>query len=110
MPSKPKSIKRSWVPERKAFARRSADNSKFYNSRSWRKVRKAFAEKNPVCVKCQHEGKSVAVAFVDHIQRIEDGGAKYDEVNLQSLCKFHHNQKSGKESHGYREKNNKNGA
>jgi len=110
MPSKPKSIKRSWVPERKAYGRRSAENAKFYNSRPWRKVRASYADKNPLCVKCRAEGKTVKVAYVDHITRVEDGGAKYDESNLQSLCKFHHDSKSGREAHGYREKNNKNGA
>lgn len=108
MPNKPKPIKRSWVPERKAYGRRSETNEKFYNARAWRKVRKSYAEKNPLCVKCKAEGKSIAVAYVDHIQRIEDGGPKYDESNLQSLCKFHHDSKSGKEAHGYREKNENN--
>jgi len=47
-----------------------------------------------------------AVEFTDHIVRIEDGGDKYADLNLQSLCAFHHNQKSGREAHGYKEKNN----
>lgn len=103
MPYKSKIIKRSWVRERKPF-QRSKDNSKFYNSWKWRKARKIFIEKNPVCVKCEAEGIVNEAKFVDHIQRIEDGGEKFDEDNLQSLCQFHHNSKSGKEAHGYREK------
>ncbi|HET8886803.1 MAG TPA: HNH endonuclease signature motif containing protein [Salinimicrobium sp.] len=107
MPNKPKTIRPQWVPERKAFGRRTADNQKFYNSWAWRKVRKAYIDKQPLCEKCIEEDKTVAAAFVDHIQRIEDGGAKLDEANLQSLCKHCHNSKSGKEAHGYRENNNK---
>lgn len=104
MPNKPERIKPQWVPERKAYGRRSKDNEKFYNSRPWRKVRAAFISKNPICVKCEEEDKTVAAKYVDHIQRIEDGGAKLDEANLQSLCKYHHDSKSGKEAHGYKEK------
>ncbi|WP_121665261.1 HNH endonuclease [Mesonia aquimarina] len=104
MPYKPKKIKRSWVNERKPYGRRLAENEKFYNSWSWRKVRKAFLQKNPTCIKCEAENKVTTAKYVDHIQRIEDGGAKLSEENLQSLCKFHHDSKSGKEAHGYKEK------
>lgn len=103
MPNKPKPIRPSWVPERKAFARRK-DNSSFYNSWKWRKTAKAFRESNPCCVKCEAEGIVSATEYVDHIERIEGGGEKYDHSNLQGLCKFHHNSKSGKEAHGYKEK------
>lgn len=104
MPNKPKKLKRSWVPERKAHGRRTTENTKFYESWPWRKLRKRFKEANPLCVKCKAEGRTTAAVYVDHIQRIEDGGAKLDESNLQSLCGFHHNSKSGKEAHGYKEK------
>lgn len=110
MPKKSTIIKPQWVPERTAYGRRSQDNQKFYNGRPWRKVRKAFIDKHPLCVKCKEEGKSVAAKYVDHIQRIEDGGDKLNEENLQSLCKYHHDSKSGKEAHGYREKNKNKGA
>lgn len=104
MPIKPKKIKRSWVPERKAYGRRTSENTKFYNSWPWRKLRKRFIETNSLCVKCDAEGRVVKAKFVDHIVRIEDGGDKLNEDNLQSLCKFHHDSKSGKEAHGYKEK------
>ena len=103
MPKAPKPIRPHWVPERKAFGRRNTDNSRFYESWPWRKLRKSFKEKHPCCIKCEAEGIVRATAYVDHIQRIEDGGAPLDEKNLQPLCKFHHNSKSGKEAHGYKE-------
>lgn len=102
MPNSPKKIKRGWISERKAFGRRK-DNSKFYNSTGWRKVAKLNKIKNPFCVKCEVEGKVVAVQFTDHIIRIEDGGAPLSYDNLQSLCEFHHNSKSGKEAHGFKD-------
>ena len=103
MPNKPNRTKPQWVPERIAYGRRSEDNQKFYNSRPWRKARKNYIEKFPLCVKCKESGKTVAAKYVDHIQRIEDGGDKLNESNFQSLCKQCHDSKSGKEAHGYRE-------
>lgn len=90
------------MPERKAFAR-SNDNSKFYNSWPWRKLRKKFITANPLCKKCLENDVTTSAKFVDHIVRIEDGGSKLSEENLQSLCQYHHNQKSGREAHGYKE-------
>lgn len=107
MANAPKKLKRHWVPERKPFQKSMNDNSKFYNSWPWRKLRKIYREKNPYCVKCEAEGRVTAMHVVDHIVRIEDGGSSLDEDNLQSLCKFHHNQKSGREAHGYREQPSK---
>lgn len=89
------------MPERKPFGR-AKDNSSFYNSTRWRKVAKQHKENNPLCVRCEEAGKVVPVEFTDHIKRIEDGGERYDFKNLQSLCAFHHNSKSGKEAHGYK--------
>ncbi len=36
---------------------------------------------------------------VDHMVRIEDGGARFDERNLLGLCKNHHSIKSSLERH-----------
>lgn len=111
MPNKPKKINRPWVPERKAFGRRK-DNSKFYNGRPWRKFSKAFREKNPLCVKCEEEGRTTAAAVCDHIRGLdfllENNINPIDEKECQSLCHPCHNSKSGRESNGYREKKNKN--
>jgi 5-methylcytosine-specific restriction endonuclease McrA len=101
MPNRPKKIKRSWLPDRKPFGRR-VDNSSFYNSIRWRKVSKLQKIKNPLCVECEGKGIVSRAEFTDHILRIEDGGAKFDAENLQSLCAFHHNSKSGKEAHGFK--------
>lgn len=105
MPNKQRNIKRPWVKERESYTRRSKSNDGFYNSWPWRKLRKKFINDNPTCVKCEIEGLVSEAKYVDHIQRIEHGGAKLDEKNLQSLCKYHHDSKSGKEAHGYRESN-----
>lgn len=102
MPNRPEHKKRPWKPERTPFQREQT-NYRFYNSSRWRKVSTLFKDKHPLCEKCQEEGKVTASEYTDHIVRIKDGGDPYDESNLQALCKFHHNQKSGREGHGYKE-------
>lgn len=102
MPNSPKKVKRPWVKERKPFERERS-NQKFYNSARWRKVARLHKEANPLCVKCKAEGRTSPAEFTDHIVRLEDGGDPFNDANLQSLCGFHHNQKSGREAHGYKE-------
>jgi len=107
MPNKPLKISRPWVQEREAFGRRK-DNSKFYNSRKWRKFATAYREKHPYCVKCDDEGLVGPANVCDHIRGldwlIEQGLNPIAEEEVQSLCHHCHNKKSGKESHGNREK------
>ena len=62
----------------------------------WRKVAKAHKRANPLCVECLQLGITEPVAITDHIISIDDGGAKLDVNNLQSLCAKHHNSKTGK--------------
>lgn len=97
MASKPNKVVRSWVPQRAAFEREK-DNSSFYNSWVWRKFAKRFKQNNPLCVECEKKDLVVPVKVVDHIVRINAGGAKLDEANCQSLCESCHNRKSSNES------------
>lgn len=53
----------------------------------------------PLCVDCLQDKKIVSANTLDHITRIKDGGAKFDPANVQWLCQYHHNVKSGKEAH-----------
>ena len=98
MPSKPNKVNRPWVV--KSSGKRLKDDSKFYNSWAWRKFRKSYIERNPLCVMCEAEGIVTPAQIVDHIIPMRQGGAKFDENNLQSLCKHHHDVKSGKDRHG----------
>lgn len=102
MPKRPSKVNRNWKPERVSF-QRGKSNYAFYNSTAWRKISKAYKDKYPLCVKCELENKITPSEYTDHIVRIEDGGDKFSEDNLQALCSFHHNQKSGREAHGYKE-------
>lgn len=97
MPKRPDKIERAYKPERKAFERNNS-NSEFYNSWSWRKLRKRFLIKNPLCVHCSASGIDTVATVADHIVPINLGGEKLKENNLQPLCEYHHNKKSGSEA------------
>ena len=43
------------------------------------------------------KGGLVSAIEVDHILPLEDGGAMYDEENLQPLCKPHHSRKTARD-------------
>lgn len=103
MPTAPTPKPKPWQEKRVAH-KRTVDNSKFYNSRTWRKFRKQILNKEPLCRQCDANGLVVQAKVVDHIVRIEDGGAKLDEKNVQPLCAKCHNSKSGKEAHGFKQK------
>lgn len=58
----------------------------------WEKLSLSHRRRNPFCRFCEQQGFECTPADdVDHIIPIEDGGAKLDRNNLQSLCRKHHN-------------------
>lgn len=63
----------------------SADRG--YDGR-WRKFRALYLASHPICE--SDEGCARKATDPHHIQRLIDGGAKYDESNLQALCGEHH--------------------
>lgn len=103
MPTKPIAKRKPWQETRVVHARK-VDNSKIYNGRRWRNFRKQVLQDEPLCRKCNDKGLVVEAKVLDHIIRIEDGGAVYSKENTQPLCSKCHNSKSGKEAHGYKEK------
>lgn len=109
MPTAPKKIKRHWQKER-VKQQRVVDMSWFYNSWKWRKFSKAFKQRNPLCCMCEAEGIATPSTVTDHITRYVAGGPGFELNDLkdkyfQPLCDFHHNQKSGKEAHGFKQIN-----
>ncbi len=62
------------------------------NNKRWRIVRMRVLRRNPRCVVC---GGPATIA--DHIVAVEDGGALYDETNLQSMCASCHSRKTNRE-------------
>ena len=64
----------------------------------WSMFSKRWLERHPICgeradgklypefSRCVQQGLSVAATCTDHIVSMRNGGAKYDETNLGSLC------------------------
>ena len=68
-----------------------------YDLQQWRRVRREQLTKEPLCRHCKAHGISKPASQVDHIQRINDGGAWFDDDNLQSLCHECHSRKTARE-------------
>jgi 5-methylcytosine-specific restriction protein A len=68
--------------------------------RTWQKLRAWFLASNPICVHCQQAGILTAAVHVDHIQPINQGGARLDQANLQALCAGCHSRKTMREMRG----------
>ena len=58
---------------------------------SYQRWRRAYLERNPLCVLCKAQGRTVAADEVDHypVPRSK-GGALMDEGNVRPLCREHH--------------------
>lgn len=84
-------------PKLKRTPRKKYKNDKFYHSKQWSKLRKMHLVQEPFCRSCKARGIYKAAQMVDHIRPINDGGAKLDDANLQSLCFACHNRKTKQE-------------
>ncbi|WP_084516538.1 HNH endonuclease [Microtetraspora niveoalba] len=62
------------------------------STRRWRRVRGQHLRAEPTCRRC-----GAPADEVDHIVRLEDGGARFDHRNLQSLCAPCHQLKSAED-------------
>jgi len=80
--------------ERKPFESKPRERSREYNTRQWQKLRMSVLMDEPLCRKC----KIKAATVVDHIRPVRQGGDFWNPENLQPLCKWCHNSKSGKEN------------
>lgn len=66
--------------------------------RKWYTARARYLAVNPFCVKCREKGKlNYKKLHVDHIiPHRGDMELFWDKNNWQTLCEFHHNQKTGR--------------
>jgi len=72
-----------------------------YNYR-WQKVRIGFLTLNPLCTKCEAQGRVVAAKVVDHIEpHKNDPVLFWDQDNWQGLCYRHHNRKTAQQDGGF---------
>ena len=80
--------------QRQIDANRGTSTERGYNTR-WTHARKMYLAAHPLCVICLVQGKVVAAQVVDHIiPHRGDYALMWSESNWQSLCAFHHGQKT----------------
>ena len=77
----------------------SADYHGWYSLPIWRdRLRPAQLLREPFCRECSKAGRRVRASVVDHITPHRGDWSLFtDESNLQSLCKYHHDQKTAME-------------
>ena len=61
-------------------------SSRFYDTRRWRKLSARHRREEPLCRQCFKRGIITAGVLTDHIIPILEGGAEWDNDNLQTLC------------------------
>lgn len=85
---------------RPRYARRlSAKWHAWYNLPIWtERLRPAQLLCEPFCRECARAGRRTAATVVDHVEPHRgDWDLFTDPANLQSLCKYHHDQKTMRE-------------
>lgn len=81
--------------------RRESPSRRGYDAR-WQKVRVIVLMRDLyLCQACKAYGRLTTAHDVDHIVPIARGGKRYDEANLQSLCKACHSRKTASEDGGF---------
>lgn len=88
----------SWkIPTKNVAARNQ--RQALYKTRAWQKARKAYLIENGLCVECLKADMYRVATVVDHITDHKgDLSLFWDQDNWQSLCKHHHNVKTGRQS------------
>jgi 5-methylcytosine-specific restriction protein A len=73
-----------------------------YNSR-WARYSREYRARNPLCVKCQEQGKVTPAQHVDHITptKGKDDPLHWEPSNHQSVCISCHNAKTRKDEMGH---------
>jgi 5-methylcytosine-specific restriction protein A len=66
-------------------SKRGTSKERGYDRR-WVLVREVYIREHPLCEDCLLLGLVVVTQMVHHIVAIVDGGDKYDDDNLRSLC------------------------
>jgi 5-methylcytosine-specific restriction protein A len=65
-------------------------NMRGYDS-NWTAFRNMYIRQHPVCNRCDR-----MATVVHHVKPLDEGGSKYDEGNLESLCRVCHERHHGR--------------
>ena len=97
----PELTREGWCPKHRPQHRRrvSAEYHGWYNLPIWtQRLRPAQLMREPFCRECARQGKRTRASVVDHVVPHRGDWALFvDAGNHQSLCKYHHDQKTARE-------------
>lgn len=74
---------------------------------TWTVSSRLYRQVNPLCAICEAQGllsdatPGARKGVVDHIIRVNAGGAMYDNRNMMTICRSHHDAKSRLEGKGW---------
>ena len=68
-----------------------------YHTTRWAKLSRRWRLMHPLCAECARKGLIREAQCVDHIIPAPICEDFFDEGNLQSLCKYHHDRKTALE-------------
>lgn len=100
-PGCPNLVRRGRCPEHQKddpsdWSNRKHDpTQRLYSSARWQRVRERYRKRHPICERCAAQGKTTPVEVVHHRKPIKEGGAPFDERNLEGLCRTHHREEHG---------------
>ncbi|MBP5744148.1 MAG: HNH endonuclease [Oscillospiraceae bacterium] len=99
-PGCPELTRTGWCDKHRPTHKRrvSAEYHSWYALPVWQKMRADHLLREPFCRACAMNGIRTAATVVDHIQPHRGDWQRFtDRTNLQSLCKYHHDQKTMQE-------------
>lgn len=79
----------------------------WYKTNRWQKKRRMFLHREPLCSMCVDEGKVVAATIVDHVVPHRGDPHLFWNGELQSLCKWHHDNVKTIRDRGYKVRSQK---
>ena len=82
---------------KKRYEHQLHDGKYIYSTARWRRLRDSFIRMYPLCEECARHALVTPGEVVDHKKELKDGGDPWDVNNLSTLCREHHQKKTGEE-------------
>ena len=107
MPSRPKKrctypgcaklLPGGWKSRCKAHTVKDTRPSSYHRGydSNWKKIRRLHMSEYPLCADCLADGRYTPASEVHHVLAIRKGGT-HDPSNMLSLCRVHHQQRTGR--------------
>lgn len=85
-----KQVKKQYDDKRLSASERGYDTQ-------WQRFREIYMRGHPLCVMCESKGYIVKADLIHHEKPLNEGGDKYADDNLMSLCNDCHESIHGKD-------------